>query len=56
MNLRIQGSSIRKEFVYCYNCRREFVWLNAYPYTKQSYIAVCAKCKKMKLKVKVNHD
>ena len=50
MTLKIQGSSIRKEFVYCAYCKKPFSWLNAYPirgtkYNDGQYNAICRPCR-----------
>lgn len=45
----IQGSSIRKEYVKCFYCQREYVWLKAHLSSKDGvYIAECAKCRDKK--------
>lgn len=50
MTLKIQGSSIRKEFVHCACCNKPFSWLNGYTLTgvnptKGIYVALCRKCR-----------
>ena len=53
MTLKIQGSSIKKEYVHCINCEKKYIWLNAYETTNGSYYSQCAKCtKKIKEKTK----
>jgi len=49
-----QGSSIRKIFVKCWCCEKEFVWLRLYRSGSRvgAYIAVCSKCIKESEKVK----
>ena len=44
--LIVQGSSIRKQYVYCSNCGDRHIWLRAYPLCKGTYITICAKCQK----------
>ena len=47
MTLKIQGSSIRNEFVTCCYCQKEFSWLNGYKNLQKGvYRAICAKCNK----------
>ncbi|MGB7605127.1 MAG: hypothetical protein WBL93_06590 [Lutisporaceae bacterium] len=45
--IKIQGSSIRGEFVYCDICGKQFVWLYALKDNKSigTYFARCAKCR-----------
>lgn len=59
MTLKIIGSSHKEEFVNCRNCKKKYVWLNAYQsndffYGKEIgvYFAICSKCKKTKQQVK----
>lgn len=43
--LIVQGSSIRKQFVYCSSCGKKHVWLRAYKMAKRgTYKALCAEC------------
>lgn len=46
MTLKLHGSSIRKEFIYCDTCHTKFVWLNAYPLPDvEGYYVRCRKCR-----------
>ena len=53
MEIRAFGSSIRKQYVTCYYCEKDFIWLNVYQKGSRDegdldvgvYVAKCRKCR-----------
>jgi len=50
MTLKICGSSIKEEYVYCSICGRRFIWLNAYSNGDGIYRAICRQCRLKEMK------
>lgn len=42
---KINGSSIRNEFITCISCKKKFSWLKAKEVSAGNYIAQCRECR-----------